>query len=51
MKKFYVTPELESMLFDSDVKTDIVKVSGMVDTTNDGTDTMIGYDWNSEVGA
>ena len=36
MKKIYATPELETYAFDSDIKTDVIRVSGWTSTATDG---------------
>lgn len=44
MKKIYVTPELETHTFDSDIKTDVITVSGWTDSSKGMVDTGTDFD-------
>ena len=44
MKKNYVTPEFETLFLDSDIKTDVITVSGWTDVSKGIYDTGTDFD-------
>ena len=43
MKKIYVAPELETLVFGSDIKTDVIQTSGWQETTDGKVDTGVDF--------